>query len=443
VDCGSNSNNMTILDHDKVKLAIDNDASDARYNLSGTNARSLDWVSANIPEYSGMVKSTGQNFDGPQNIAFQEFPVIITSRAVVHLAPGGQDPLEARLGVIVNPVYGNTVVVGLDSGATATIQNGHTANFQPIWLGPNRNVFQSSATTGVKELTLSARTPGVGELIATAHNYPSNVAFVTIPPQSLIGILYAEACDSGGDITHRALAAVVTNRIRLTRSGFDHPSPNVGTVFYGFPHNTQITASNVTEELAVGQISASIIKAQFDSVTDGCTASMPQRYCKAQNWNWTPSTSKSVYTNSVSVAGDATLDLLRTLTRDASMWQMPQPDPNRLDLSADPTGGSFYFYSPDNTQWGNTAAANSIKGTLISGSTTFPTAGDFEFTVCKVGGMAPAFCDGTPIQHAHYLQVVIVDGLSLNDCASGKNNAPQFIFLRWRSNNEPAVKTLP
>jgi len=431
-----NGSNLTILDHDKVKLAIDNDASDARYNLSGTNARSLDWVSANIPEYAGMVKSTGQNFDGPQNIAFQEFPVIITSRAVVHLAPGGQDPVEANLTLSVNPVYGNTVVVGLDSGATATIKDGETGDFHEILLGPGRDVFNHSNLANVSNLTLSARTPGIGEIIATAHGYPSNVVFVTVPPQVFIRILYAEACQSANDLTHRSLAAVVKNRIRLTTGFFANPNIGSGLMF-GFPNDSQVTASNAGEDFCAQQIDGS-----FDFGYDSKTNNTP-RYQESEFLSNVPAAGKSCYHSSVRAAGDALVDLMRTLTEGDTLWNMPQPDPNRLDIAQDPTGGSFFFYSPNNTEWGDTAHANSIKGTLVSGSTIFPSDGNFESDIVCTR-MAHNFCSGPSNNKASYLQVVVVDGIPINDCAgTTKNKAPQFIFLRWRNNDQPAVLKLP
>jgi len=225
------------------------------------------------------------------------------------------------------------------------------------------------------------------------------------------------------DITYGSLSSVIENRVRLTRNGFDHPSPAKGDVWYGFPNSTQIMAQNASEYLAADQISSSITVAQFNSVGT-------PKYVRALLYSTLLASEHSAYQLCTRASGDAILDLLRTLSNDPDMWDIPESDPNFLDLNEDPTGGTFSFYSPDDSQWAGISAA------LLSGTTTFPSAGGFESIVCN---MLPAFCLGNPPTNASYLQVVIVDEIPNNDCTAGKNSSPQFVFIRWRNDAEASV----
>ena len=136
--------------------------------------------------------------------------------------------------------------------------------------------------------------------------------------------------------------------------------------------------------------------------------------------------------------------LARTLSNDSGMWQVPEADPNYQDIIRDRTGGSIYFYSPSNAEWGNTTTG--MEAALISGTTVFPDAGQFETdTICgseNNRGMLFNYCrlDTNQVRRAYNIQVVVVPGIPANSCAGeNKNMAPQFIFLRFRDSSSSAV----
>jgi hypothetical protein len=196
-------------------------------------------------------------------------------------------------------------------------------------------------------------------------------------------------------------------------------------------------ANNATEMIAVNQIKGEITGTpkQFQCYPNG------DRYLQAQSLTTVPRASFTAYHTAVRVAGDTMLDLVRTLNDDVNLWQFPVTDPDYFDINKDPTGGSMFFYSPDNVEWGSSVISNSIAGTLASPNPAFPTAGDilggFQNVVCQV--IAGNFCvDGK----ATYLQVVRVNSIPHN-CLPDYGNAPQFVFLRWRNQGDPAVIQLP
>jgi len=89
-----NGSNLTILDHTKVKLAIDSDPADPDYNLTGTNPETFENLNILLdhPQFDKLLRTTGQVFDGPQNVCFQEFPVLQLSNSIYHLAAGALTP---------------------------------------------------------------------------------------------------------------------------------------------------------------------------------------------------------------------------------------------------------------------------------------------------------------------------------------------------------------
>jgi DNA-binding beta-propeller fold protein YncE len=441
------------LDYQKVRTAIESDPSDNSYNLTGAGPENLE--SPSVPGFPNIVR-TASGFDGPRNIAFQEFPIVDIYPPVVHLALGGVAPGANTFTARVHPIYGSTVRVGLSDGSSLTIGSSVNSIWHIQWLAPDRNIFSANLVSWDR-IYLISQTEGIGELLAESEDthYPSNLAFVTVPPQEFIQILYSEACANSNEITYRALAGVIKNRMRLTRGRFRGqmgggtcPLPEWSYTF-DFPPVTsskkegrklngadQIMASNATELLAVHQINKAF--------TDGYNSKYPPaaRYHSAESRTM-PDADKIHYDQCVRIAGDAMLDLTRTLTElnTNEGWQIPQPDPNYLDVVKDPTGGSFSFYSPTNLQWGDSSITNSIAGTLESGDTTFPNRDSFESgKVC--GKYFPFFCGDPP--HASYIQVVVVEGISLNDCADGDTShvydtAPQFVFFKLREKNDRAV----
>ena len=202
----------------------------------------------------------------------------------------------------------------------------------------------------------------------------------------------------------------------------------------------QVRASNATEELAAGQIELAFNHG-FDCTNPAHGEAYDRYVASAQRTvsQHLPSNHLSSYDLCVRVAGNALLDLTKTLTDDSGLWNMSQPDQNHEDIIEDPTGGSFSYYSPTSTQWGDTDDSSTILGALSDGTTAFPTAGNLESTIV-CGGMFPFFCieDEEQVKHATMLQIVVVDGISGNDCG-GNANVPQFIFFRFRETDEPSV----
>ena len=433
-------NKVMVIDHNKALRAVKNDAGDGSYNLTGSSPESLDDMNG-VSGYEDTVRyATG--FDGPRSVALQEFPIVQAGPTVVHLATGGVANYENMVSLRVHPVYGDTVKVGLADGSSVTLES-YSWSTSPNWrrqdLGVNRDVFELEPVGTVPPLCrLDAARAGVGKAIADVEGHPSNPVFVTVPPQKFIQVLFGEACHSANELTYRSLAAVVKNRIRLTKRCFVNPDVNSKCIKFEFPNPGQLLGRNSSEEKATVQITSSLTKRHFDSVGNTRYEMASSRSGIALGLH------KEKYDICVKVAGAALLDLTRTTTDDTDMYQIPRPDPNYLDILDDPTGGSFFFYSPTNSEWGDSTSG--ILGALLSGDTTFPDAGDFESDrICSI--MAPSFCyidPVTEIKSANYLQVVVVNGIPQNNCSGTlKENAPQFIFIRWRDINDPSVVELP
>ena len=474
-------NRLMILKHAKVKEAIDKDPGDTTYNLCQINPVVALDSNTVVNKYPGMFSESMNNlYDGPRNIAFQEFPIIELLPPVLHLALGGQEEWTNVAATRVHPVYGDRVSIGLDNGNTMGLQGYiNTASCHPRELGQDRAVFTLEGPSWGPFRTLVPSQPGVGELIADVNGYPSNTIFVTVPPQKFIQVLFGEACPNTNKLTYRALAAVVKNRTRLTRGTFKKSwwgtdgqkfdfSPRLG---HDLNDAVQVRASNASEKLVAEQLGKAFdhgydcLNPEHEGAYNRYLAAAkriinPVHMPEEHLWN---------YDMSVAVAGDAMLDLVRTLTDSDTVFDLTShdlipgttayDDPNYLDSYLDPTGGSFSFYSPSNTEWesnrgdGFLSIQEVLLGQTTDGPVTeFPNAGDFEVdTICggtpdcrAQAGMLCNFCqiDSNRIRRARNVQVVVIDNIPLNynECGGvDKNIAPQFIFLRFRENSKRSV----
>jgi hypothetical protein len=448
----SSRSRLKIFNHAKVKQAIDNDPANNNYNLTyvaGDATEALDSATV-VNIYPGMVK-TAAGFDGPLNVAFQPFPVVEIFPHIIHLAPGGVKDHENEVHARIQPLYGSSVMVGVASGATLQkmILPGSTISYHSQWLAPSRDVFTtSSSPNGLK---LAYKKTGIGKLLATSMGYPSNVAFVTVPPQNNIQMMVGEPIVSYPDnsITQLAFAAVLKNRLRLPKL-VDHPStPAINRKSYGFPNPDQITPESISEELIARNLEHSI---NCDTFSPACGGTTDGEY----HFQWSATLQKlksqtssdpylakylEMYDRAVRYSGMAMFDLLRT-----GMKQDALPDPTvarRTVGSSWQEDGCFSFYSPTAVQW-NVASGDtvSILEALQSGTTVFPYSGDFEHRkICvgdiphKIYPMLAEFCVGdNNNKKATYIQVVVPRGIAQT------YGRPDFIFFRLRDANEPSVR---
>ena len=430
---------IMVLDHNKVKQAIEGDSGDGRYNLTGTGPESLDDLNS-IAGYANTVRYlTG--FDGPQNIAFQEFRAINIYPGMIHLAEGGVATGQNIATSRVHPIFGDSVIIGLSDGTTMEVGDTVDTNFHEQWFAPNRQVYGTTADQD-NTIILSATDTGIGKLIADVEGYPSNLVFVTIPPQNNIQMMVGEQIvSSTNDLTQLSLISVVRNRLRLPRR-IDHDN-NAATPeqFFGFPHSIQVKPSNASEELVADQLEESITCRHFNAACtwagEAYTSYDNSRQRSILDGDTRPYHDQRMdaYDLGVKYAGWTMMDLLRTGMDD--------------DIYEDPTGGCFSYWSPSTGEWeinlgdGVLSINEVLNGETGEGALNdFPNANDLiGDRVCgtqAARGMLYNFCDNAvednSSNRARYLQIVVINGV-----ATYPSLRPHFVYLRLRSPSEPAV----
>jgi DNA-binding beta-propeller fold protein YncE len=448
-------NHLTILNHYLVKQAVDNDPNDSSYNLNDSPAVSLDSTVV-MNKYPGIWRVTGVTaFDGPRNIAFQQIPIIEIYPHVVHLAKGGVAPGSDIIRAQVHSVFGPTVHVGLSNGSSTDLGPNLSVAFTPQWLAPNRRIFSTSSAqpANVKLSPASGDTGGIGKIIATTNGFPSNVAFVTFPPQNNIQMLVGEIQIERADnrITQMSLMSVVKNRLRLPENVDPEVyGDSVGGVPYDFP-GYQVRPDNADEEYITDQMKNSITCKQYSpACVEGTTTAGEWRYWYAATRQKLLDVHKdkpyflqfmNAYDQAVRYAGMAQLDLLRT---GMDLDLLADPTIGHRQGSNLPEDGCFSFYSPEHSQWisnpgdGKVSIAEVLEPDTTDGPITqFPQAGAPNegleaFFVC--GGKAMLFNLCNKHHEATHIQIVVPRGISTHE--SGR---PDFIFFRLRKADEPSV----
>jgi DNA-binding beta-propeller fold protein YncE len=447
--------NIMIIDNKKVKAAIDRDVSDNNYNLTGTSPESLE--SPSVYGNPGIVVGEVAGFDGPRNIAFQQFPIIDIYPYVVHLALGGVAPGANIVQARINPIYGNTVNIALYTGTVVELTSTNLqAGFTAQGYRANTPIFSLAAGTDDSTL-LQGLTAGMGKILGDVQGYPSNIAFVTVPPQNFIQGLYAEPDGEANELTIYCLAAVVRNQTLFPRMIYidnldgDADSPGTqpfyftwyaGSKFNKYSPRVQITASTTNENLIRKNMDCMVRWANFNSEGN------PARNYKGQNPAWPAAATrqttgyKNKYDACVKAAGDTMLDLLRTTALFPTSIQIG----NTFEVQArfktnkdilqypDYTKGALAFFSPSAIHWDENIGDGmvSIQDAFTIQTTTFPNAGNS--TVGLFNEKAEVTF-GSLVSN-NRVQVVIVKGVALVDQVTRR---PQFVFLRLRNPNWPSV----